>query len=112
MVEGAREAMDKPDRQGACIGLLITLAVLLPGTLRFSGPAQAGALAPPAWVYSSPTTPAAGRAGWEALLYARLDEGDRRWLPRAQRLPDGRTRYIYRRRRGEPPSPLPRFRRC
>ena len=98
--------MVQPDRRGACLGLVIALAAALPGTLRFSGPAQAGALAPPGWVYRSPTTSTARRASWEALLYAQLDEGDRRWLPRAQRLPDGRTRYTYRRRRGEPPLTL------
>jgi hypothetical protein len=93
------------DRCGPRLGLMIALAAAA-GTLGFGGPAQAGALAPPAWVYRSPTTSGARRASWEALLYAQLDEGDRRWLPRAERLPDGRTRYIYRRRRGEPPLSL------
>lgn len=35
-------------------------------------------------------------------LYERLAAGDRRWLPTAEPLPDGGTRYIYRRRPGEP----------
>jgi len=35
-------------------------------------------------------------------LYERLAAGDRRWLPSAEPLPDGGTRYLYKRRPGEP----------
>ncbi len=38
----------------------------------------------------------------EGGLYERLAEGDRRWLPTAEPLPDGGTRYLYKRRPGEP----------
>jgi len=46
------------------------------------------------------------RASWQTLLFAQLEEGDRSWLPRLQRLPDGRVRYVYRRRQGDPPLSL------
>ena len=38
----------------------------------------------------------------EAGLYEQLAEGDRRWLPIVQPLPGGGTRFVYRRRPGEP----------
>jgi hypothetical protein len=40
-------------------------------------------------------------------LYQRLAEGDRRWLPTAEPLPDGSTRYVYRRRPGDPELSVP-----
>lgn len=36
-------------------------------------------------------------------LFARLDQADREWIPRAIPLPGGRTRYVYKRRAGDPP---------
>ena len=38
----------------------------------------------------------------QAALLAQLQEADRQWLPRVERLPDGRSRYVYKRRAGEP----------
>ena len=38
----------------------------------------------------------------QAALLAQLQEADRQWLPRVERLPDGRNRYVYKRRAGEP----------
>jgi hypothetical protein len=81
------------------------LALLLTGWV--AGPAAAGVLVAPPWVYRSPPWSGDRRASWEALLFAQLEEGDRSWLPRMERLPDGRTRYIYRRRQGQPPLTLP-----
>ena len=66
-----------------------------------SAPAAAQALRPPAWLQESPASVGPIRPTWEALLIARLDAGDQTWLPRPQRLPDGRIRYVYRQRRGE-----------
>lgn len=47
----------------------------------------------------------------EALLRAglleRLQQADRRWLPRTEPLPGGGTRYIYARRPGEPALSIP-----
>jgi hypothetical protein len=40
--------------------------------------------------------------GTQAALLARLDQADRQWLPRVERLPDGRNRYVYKRRAGDP----------
>ncbi|MEB3168694.1 MAG: hypothetical protein VKK97_08180 [Synechococcaceae cyanobacterium] len=40
---------------------------------------------------------------FESMLFAQLEEGDRRRLPRLQRLPDGRLGLVYRRRRSDPP---------
>lgn len=106
--------------RGFCGRLMIALLAMLPGSpgaaelprsVWKGGPASPGrgALVPPTWVYRSSTRPGGIRGSWEALLYAQLDEGDRRWLPRARRLPDGRTRYSYRRRQGEPPLTLPQI---
>lgn len=45
----------------------------------------------------------AGLEGVDAdALLARLRQADAGWTPRAERLPDGRIRYHYRRRSGEP----------
>ena len=35
-------------------------------------------------------------------LLEQLAEADRAWIPRAEPLPDGRTRYVYKRRAGDP----------
>lgn len=43
-------------------------------------------------------------------LLERLAEGDRRWDPRAEVMPDGGTRYLYRRRPGEPPLSVEQLR--
>lgn len=90
-------------RHGAfCVGLM-ALLVAAPGDV----PAVAGVLVAPTWLYRSPVVSGEQRAGWEALLFAQLEEGDRSWLPRVQRFADGRTRYSYRRRKGEAPLTLP-----
>jgi len=41
-----------------------------------------------------------------ATLLARLEQADRSWLPRVELLPDGRRRYVYKRRAGDPPLSL------
>lgn len=43
-------------------------------------------------------------------LLERLAEGDRRWDPRAEVMPDGGIRYLYRRRPGEPPLSVAQLR--
>lgn len=43
-------------------------------------------------------------------LLRKLAEGDARWTPRVEYLSDGGTRYIYRRRPGEPPLNLDQIR--
>jgi hypothetical protein len=48
----------------------------------------------------------AAPAGWETTLFLRLEAGDRLWLPRRLRGADGRDRYVYRRRLGDPPLSL------
>lgn len=79
------------------------LAVALSMSAAIPPGKTAEVLVPPGWVRArSPDAPLI-RPSWEALLFAQLEEGDRRWQPRLQRLPDGRARYIYRRRSGEPP---------
>ena len=45
-------------------------------------------------------------SGTQAALLARLEEADRQWLPRVERLPDGGNRYVYKRRAGDPPLNL------
>jgi ribosomal protein L34E len=41
-------------------------------------------------------------SGREAVLHAQLEAADRRWQPRAEPLPGGGTRYVYKRRAGDP----------
>ncbi len=99
-------AEPRPSSAGAVRALL---GVLLGGGLL--GGAMAGSIAPSrAQVQQPPTSIWARqeplRASWQTLLFAQLEEGDRSWLPRLQRLPDGRVRYIYRRRQGDPPLSL------
>jgi hypothetical protein len=43
-------------------------------------------------------------------LFERLSVADRRWIPRAERLPDGGVRYFYKRRLGEPELSLDEIR--
>lgn len=43
-------------------------------------------------------------------LLQRLEEADQDWIPRAEPLPGGGTRYIYRRRAGDPELSLPQIR--
>ena len=42
----------------------------------------------------------------DAALFRQLQTGDRAWSPRIVPMPDGSTRYIYRRRPGDPPLSL------
>lgn len=53
-----------------------------------------------------PVQPAGLEGIGSADLLARLRQADAGWTPRAERLPDGRIRYHYRRRTGEPPLSL------
>jgi len=41
-------------------------------------------------------------SGREAVLHAQLEAADRSWQPRAEPLPGGGTRYVYKRRAGDP----------
>jgi len=50
------------------------------------------------------------RALLENGLMQRLRDADRSWIPRAERLPDGGTRYLYKRRPGEPELTIPQIR--
>ncbi len=77
--------------------------VALPLVPAITPGSAAEVLLPPAWVRDRPALAPATRPTWEALLFAQLEEGDRSWLPRRQRLPDGRARYIYKLRIGDPP---------
>jgi hypothetical protein len=43
-------------------------------------------------------------------LLERLEQADLDWIPRAEPLPEGGTRYVYRRRPGEPELSLPQIR--
>lgn len=45
----------------------------------------------------------------DPLTLRRLKDGDRQWLPRSEVLPDGRVRYIYRRRQDEAPLGVPQL---
>ena len=45
-------------------------------------------------------------SGTQAALLVQLEQADRQWLPRVERLPDGGNRYVYKRRAGDPPLNL------
>lgn len=45
----------------------------------------------------------------EDALLERLAEADRSWIPRAELLPDGRIRYVYKRRAGDPELSIPQI---
>jgi hypothetical protein len=92
-------------RQGAFTPLLLALMVMAP----MPAGAGSGVLVAPPWVHRTPSRSGSLMASWEALLFAQLEEGDRGWQPRLQRLPNGQTRYTYRRRKGEPPLTLPQI---
>jgi hypothetical protein len=70
-------------------------------------------LDPPAPLLAS-LLPHPGPGGLEGLdtatLMDRLAQADADWIPRAELLPDGRTRYHYRRRSGDPQLSLPEIR--
>jgi hypothetical protein len=74
-----------------------------------SGQTGSGALLAPVWLRRTLSPQGSPAASWEALLFAQLEEGDRRWQPRVQRLPNGQIRYSYRRRQGEAPLTLPQI---
>ena len=44
--------------------------------------------------------------GREGVLFSQLDAADRDWQPRAEPIPGGGTRYLYKRRAGDPPLNL------
>jgi hypothetical protein len=44
--------------------------------------------------------------GREGVLFSQLDAADRAWTPRAEPIPGGGTRYVYKRRAGDPPLNL------
>lgn len=46
----------------------------------------------------------------ESGLMQRLQEADQAWIPRAEPLPDGGTRYLYKRRPGDPELTIPQIR--
>jgi hypothetical protein len=64
-------------------------------SLALDPPAPLAALVPP--------PPPAGLEGIDqATLMDLLERADAAWIPRVEQLPDGRTRYLYKRRSGDP----------
>ena len=45
-------------------------------------------------------------ASRESMLFSQLEGGDQSWQPRVEVIPGGGTRYVYQRRRGDPPLSL------
>ncbi len=104
--------MDRTRPRGYRWSLLLTVLMALPAAgSAAAAPAAAGSglLLAPASVRRTPSPSGSLAASWEALLFAQLEEGDRRWQPRLQRLPNGQIRYFYRRRPGEPPLTFPQI---
>lgn len=84
------------------------LPLLLPALLRTPLLAPlAPSLPLPALVHPGP----AGLEGVEPeALMQQLAVADQAWVPRLEQLPDGRSRYSYQRRRGDPPLSLEEIR--
>jgi hypothetical protein len=80
------------------VGWLVVMAMVWLSPAR--GSAQ-DVLVPDPSQFAAPPPPL--QPSFESMLFAQLEEGDRRLLPRLQRLPDGRVGVVYRRRPGDPP---------
>ena len=63
-------------------------------SLPFKGATAAAALGPNDFLLSADADP---------VLFSQLEQGDLSWLPRAEPIPGGGTRYVYKRRSGDPP---------
>ncbi|MFN7898927.1 MAG: hypothetical protein ACK5N0_04560 [Synechococcaceae cyanobacterium] len=94
----------RPNRWPAGLGL----ALLLSLGLSSAGSLAQELLVPDPSQFGPPPPPL--QPSFESMLFAQLEEGDRRLLPRLQRLPDGRLGVVYRRRRGEPPLSMAQLR--
>lgn len=111
---GGSDLRNWPQTELGCLPCLVRsrrpsrapLVLLLGGLLLLGAGWAAWPLRPPAGVSSvlaRPASPAAGLSpAAEATLLQNLAAADRQWLPRAEILPNGATRYHYRRRPGEP----------
>ncbi|EDY39022.1 conserved hypothetical protein [Cyanobium sp. PCC 7001] len=87
---------------------LLPLRRLIPEPLAAGVPARLLQATEPLTARQGPT----GLVGIdEASLLRELEVADAAWIPRAERLPDGRTRYHYQRRVGEPQLSLAEIRR-
>jgi hypothetical protein len=84
------------------------LALLLSLGLSPAGSLAQEVLVPDPSRFGPPPPPL--QPSFASMLFAQLEEGDRRLLPRLQRLPDGRLGVVYRRRRGDPPLSLVQLR--
>jgi hypothetical protein len=86
---------DRPLPLSALAGLLVLAGLALTAAAQHQAvmPSAAQQLRPQDYPLSS---------GREALLHAQLDAADRSWQPRAEPLPGGGTRYVYKRRTGDP----------
>ena len=93
----ARSGRLRPAPRRTARGLaLLALLCLTPARS-----AAQGVLVPDPSQLDAPSAPL--QPNFESLLFAQLEEGDRRRLPQLQRLPDGRLGLVYRRRPGDPP---------
>ena len=79
----------------ALAGLLVLVGMALTAVTQHQAvmPSAAQQLRPQDYPLSS---------GREGVLHAQLEAADRSWQPRAEPLPGGGTRYVYKRRSGDP----------
>ena len=79
----------------ALAGLLVLVGIALTAVTQHQAvmPSAAQQLRPQDYPLSS---------GREGVLHAQLEAADRSWQPRAEPLPGGGTRYVYKRRSGDP----------
>ncbi len=97
----------------AVAGVLVVAAVVgaaLPQQLRWPSEPAAPVAASLPQALAAATGPAGLVGLREDTLLLQLAEADRAWIPRAEPLPDGRIRYVYKRRAGDPELTIPQIR--
>lgn len=105
-LERVRLVRPWPALAGAVV-VVAALATALPQRLMAPPPLAAPSAGAPALAAARP----AGLVGIaEEALQQQLADADRAWIPRAEPLADGRTRYVYKRRAGDPELSLEQIR--
>lgn len=96
----------------AVAGALVVAAVVASALPHRAPPVAPAASSQPALapVLAAAIGPAGLIGVAEESLLQQLAEADRAWIPRAEPLPDGRIRYLYKRRAGDPELTIPQIR--
>ena len=114
MLDRSTESGMRGTRPVLTLTALALLLAALPDLLRhlepLRQPARTLAVAPSTSSAPLPDPALRPLALLEAGLMQRLEQADREWIPRAEPLPEGGTRYVYRRRAGDPELTLSQVR--